>query len=242
MAKTVSVVIPVKDGEERLEEVLAAVVSQGAPELIVIDSGSRDRSREIARAAGAEVIEIPPEDFGHGRTRNLGAERSSGELICFLTQDAVPVDGWLDAYREAFTLDERAGAAFGPHLPHPDTSPMIARELTEFFQGFAPNGQPGASPERRSNLPLERERVLHAGVLGGAAVPGRGVLGGSGLRVSDARGGMGEGLPSGGSRAARARLRRARLLPALLRRVPRAPRDERARGAARSPSRPPGRS
>ena len=142
MAKTVSVVIPVKDGEERLEEVLAAVVSQGAPELIVIDSGSRDRSREIARAAGAEVIEIPPEDFGHGRTRNLGAERSSGELICFLTQDAVPVDGWLDAYREAFTLDERAGAAFGPHLPHPDTSPMIARELTEFFQGFAPNGHP----------------------------------------------------------------------------------------------------
>jgi O-antigen biosynthesis protein len=140
--QTLSIVIPVKDGEERLEEVLAAVVSQGAPELIVIDSGSRDRSREIARAAGAELIEIPPEDFGHGRTRNLGAERASGDLICFLTQDAVPVDGWLDAYREAFTLDERVGAAFGPHLPHPDTSPMIARELTEFFQGFAPDGRP----------------------------------------------------------------------------------------------------
>jgi glycosyltransferase involved in cell wall biosynthesis len=139
---TLSIVIPVKDGEARLEEVLAAVVSQGAPELIVIDSGSRDRSREIARAAGAEVIEIPPEEFGHGRTRNLGAERSSGELICFLTQDAVPVDGWLDAFREAFTLDERAGAAFGPHLPHPETSPMIARELTQFFDGFAPNGRP----------------------------------------------------------------------------------------------------
>ena len=88
------------------------------------------------------MIEIPPEDFGHGRTRNLGAERSSGDLICFLTQDAVPVEGWLDAYREAFTLDERVGAAFGPHLPHPDTSPMIARELTEFFDGFAPNGRP----------------------------------------------------------------------------------------------------
>ena len=117
MPETVSIVIPVKDGEERLEEVLAAVVSQGAPELIVIDSGSRDRSRDIARAAGAEVIEIQPEEFGHGRTRNLGAERASGDLICFLTQDAVPVEGWLDAFREALTLDERAGAAFGPHLP-----------------------------------------------------------------------------------------------------------------------------
>ena len=142
MSATVSVVIPVKDGEERLEQALAAVRAQGDVELIVIDSGSRDRSREIARAAGADLIEIPPEEFGHGRTRNLGAERSSGDLICFLTQDAVPVEGWLDAYREAFALDERVGAAFGPHLPHPDTSPMIARELTEFFRGFAPDGRP----------------------------------------------------------------------------------------------------
>jgi glycosyltransferase involved in cell wall biosynthesis len=142
LPQTISVVIPVKDGEQRLEEVLAAVAAQSPSELIVIDSGSRDRSVEIARAAGAEVIEIPPEDFGHGRTRNLGAERASGELICFLTQDAVPVGGWLDAHREAFALDGRVGASFGPHLPHPDTSPMIARELIEFFHGFAPDGRP----------------------------------------------------------------------------------------------------
>ena len=116
---SVSVVIPVKDGEERLEEVLAAVRAQGDLELIVIDSGSRDNSREIARAAGADLVEIPPEEFGHGRTRNLGAERASGDLICFLTQDAVPQEGWLDAYRDAFSLDERVGAAFGPHLPFP---------------------------------------------------------------------------------------------------------------------------
>jgi glycosyltransferase involved in cell wall biosynthesis len=63
-------------------------------------------------------------------------------LICFLTQDAVPVEGWLDAYRESFALDDRVGAAFGPHLPFPDTSPMIARELTQFFAGFAPDGRP----------------------------------------------------------------------------------------------------
>ena len=150
MPGTVSVVIPVKDGEERLEEVLAAVRAQGDVELVAIDSGSRDRSREIARAAGAELIDIPPNEFGHGRTRNLGAERSSGDLICFLTQDAVPVERWLDAYREAFALDERVGAAFGPHLPHPDTSPMIARELTEFFRGFAPDGRPAL--HRRGDL------------------------------------------------------------------------------------------
>jgi O-antigen biosynthesis protein len=138
----VSVVIPVKDGEPLLERVLGAVRAQGDVELIVIDSGSRDRSRDIARTAGAELIEIPPEQFQHGRTRNLGAERATGDLICFLTQDAVPEENWLAAYREAFDLHPRVGAAYGPHLPHPDTSPMLARELTEFFGGFSPNGGP----------------------------------------------------------------------------------------------------
>jgi O-antigen biosynthesis protein len=138
-----SVVIPVLDGAALLPEVLAAVRGQGRDvELLVIDSGSTDGSVELARAAGAEVLEIAPAEFGHGRTRNLGAERTSGELICFLTQDATPVPGWLDAYAEAFALAGDVGAAFGPHLPRPETSAMIARELTEFFAGFAPDGRP----------------------------------------------------------------------------------------------------
>jgi glycosyltransferase involved in cell wall biosynthesis len=140
----VSAVIPVKNGERYLEELLEALACEGIDETLVIDSGSRDRSREIARAAGVELLEIAPEQFAHGRTRNLGAERTSGELICFLTQDATPCPGWLNAYREAFALEQRVGAAYGPHLPRADTSPMIARELTEFFAGFQ-NSPPSAN-------------------------------------------------------------------------------------------------
>ena len=136
-----SVVIPVKDGARYLEKVLAAVVAEEPDEILVIDSGSRDGSVEIARAAGVEVLEIPSESFGHGRTRNLGAERTSGELICFLTQDATPVPGWLEAYRSAFLLADNVGAAYGPHLPRAGTSPMIARELTEFFATFSPSDE-----------------------------------------------------------------------------------------------------
>jgi glycosyltransferase involved in cell wall biosynthesis len=146
----VSVVVPVRDGERYLKELLDALVREQVDEILVIDSGSGDRSREIVRAAGARLIEIPPEQFGHGRTRNLGAESSSGDLICFLTQDATPCPGWLAAYREAFALQERVGAAYGPHLPRADTSPMIARELTEFFAGFGASeqGQGGPRPVR----------------------------------------------------------------------------------------------
>ncbi len=154
-AASVSVVIPVKDGERYLQEVLEAVARERPDEVLVIDSGSRDRSLEIARAAGVRVLEIEPASFGHGRTRNFAAEQTRGEIICFITQDATPVPGWLDAYREAFALDAGVGAAYGPHLPRLDTSPMIARELTEFFAGFSPDGTPqvqtGAGPSFLSN-------------------------------------------------------------------------------------------
>ena len=139
---SIAVVIPVKDGERYLRELLRAIKREAPDEVLVIDSGSTDASVTIARDEGATVLEIPPAEFGHGATRNLGAERTSADLICFLTQDATPLDGWLTAYREAFALDERVGAAYGPHLPRPDTSPMIASELTEFFASFSPDGRP----------------------------------------------------------------------------------------------------
>jgi glycosyltransferase involved in cell wall biosynthesis len=140
--KTVSVVIPVKNGERYLGELLAALQAEGVDEVLVIDSGSADDSVRIARDAGADVIEIAPGSFSHGGTRNLGAARTTGELICFLTQDATPVPGWLDAYREAMELAPDVGAAYGPHLARPGTSPMIARELEDFFATFSADGRP----------------------------------------------------------------------------------------------------
>ena len=139
---TVSVIIPVKNGKEYLAELLSALEPEGADEVLVIDSGSetrRSRSREgserscwrfLRRSSGTVVPGI------------LAAERTSGDLICFLTQDATPLPGWLAAYREAFALAPRIGAAYGPHVPRPDASPMIARELEEFFASFSPVGVP----------------------------------------------------------------------------------------------------
>ena len=47
----------------------------------MLDSGSSDGSaRDRARARACVVLEIEPAEFGHGRTRNLGAELTSGDL------------------------------------------------------------------------------------------------------------------------------------------------------------------
>lgn len=130
---TVSVLIPVKNGGALLDEALAAIVAQQPHELIITDSGSTDGSVEVARRHGATVIEIDPASFKHGPTRNLLAERATGDVLAFLTQDATPTDGWLDAIADEFAANPDLGALFGPHLPRETTSPMIARELTEYF-------------------------------------------------------------------------------------------------------------
>ena len=143
MSERVSAVIPVKDAARYLAEVLQALEREGVDDIVVVDSGSRDESLAIAEAAGATLHEIPSVEFGHGRTRNIAAELAPGEIIAFLTQDSTPAPGWLAALREAFAISDDIGAVFGPHLPRATTSPMIARELVEFFATFA---SPDAPP------------------------------------------------------------------------------------------------
>ena len=148
MTGLLSVAIPVRNGAGVLDRTLAVVAAQrlDAPaslELVVCDSGSRDGSIAVARRYGAEVIEIAPESFTHGGTRNLLMERSNGEYVAFLTQDSVPVDTrWLARLLEGFLLADNVALAFGPYRPRPDASPMVERELTEWFRSFSPDGSP----------------------------------------------------------------------------------------------------
>ena len=135
-----SVVIPVKDGGSKLKATLKGIFSQETKhdyEVIVIDSGSSDDSVTICRNAGCKVFEIPPEEFGHGRTRNLGASKGSGEYILFLTQDACPASvKWLDSFIEAMDARPDAAGAFGKHLPYPECNLPDQQMLKEHFDRF----------------------------------------------------------------------------------------------------------
>lgn len=136
-AHEIAVVIPTRNGARWLADTLALLRGEAPDvEILVIDSGSTDETVAIAERAGVRVERIDPREFGHGRTRNLAMELTGAPLVAFLTQDAVPEPGWLAAWSEAFARFERVGAAFGPHLPWPDTPAPIARELEEFFPRF----------------------------------------------------------------------------------------------------------
>jgi glycosyltransferase involved in cell wall biosynthesis len=140
--REVTVAIPVRDAGAALTRTLEALARQSvAHELLVCDSGSRDDSREIARAAGARVLEIPPDRFSHGGTRNLLMGEASGAHVAFLTQDAEPADErWLERLLAAFGLADDVGIAYGPYRPRPDAAFPVRVELERWFASLSPDG------------------------------------------------------------------------------------------------------
>ncbi len=138
----VSVVIPAKNAGPIFADVLDAVARQETSfpvAVIVVDSGSSDGTLEEAqRRKNVRTIEIAPEAFGHGRTRNYAVSQSDGDLIAFLTHDAVPVGtGWLSALVAAVTQSDDIAGAFGRHIAHDDASPFTKRDLELHFANFS---------------------------------------------------------------------------------------------------------
>jgi rhamnosyltransferase len=142
----VTIAIPVRNGGQRLKQVLAAVGAQRTErrvELLVCDSGSTDGSVEVALAAGARLLRIEPLSFSHGATRNMLMEQAGSEHVAFLTQDAVPAgELWLETLLAGFAEGDDVGLVFGPYLPRADASPMVRRELGEWFGSLSVDGLP----------------------------------------------------------------------------------------------------
>ncbi|WP_213876528.1 glycosyltransferase family 2 protein [Pseudomonas sp. dw_358] len=137
----VSVVIPTKNGGRLFREVMASLMAQETDwpfEVIVVDSGSRDDTAQVARSfAGVKVMTIDPAEFQHGRTRNLAIQQTSGEYIALITQDALPVGRyWLSELVKAIEQDDQIAGVFGRHLAYQEAPVFTHQELEQHFSGF----------------------------------------------------------------------------------------------------------
>jgi rhamnosyltransferase len=89
-------------------------------EIIVMDSNSRDSSRDIAAARGARVYTHGVRKFNHGGTRRWASELTDADILIYLTHDAVPADAEAFAHIVAAIKNvPDAGMAFGRQLPNP---------------------------------------------------------------------------------------------------------------------------
>ena len=106
------------------EEMLPACLASAAPlvdEMVVVDTGSTDRSVDLARAAGARVVELPwRDDFSQARNASLEAARGRWVLVLDADERLEPCSRQrLDAAiaacgeEEAMTVEIRSKLAGG---------------------------------------------------------------------------------------------------------------------------------
>ena len=146
---------------ETLDGVFAQKVGSDF-EVIVLDSGSTDGTRELARARGAAVHGVPASDFDHGATRDRGLSLAAGQYVALLVQDAVPLDDrWLAAMIEDLEDDPLVAGVYGRQVPRPDGGPLARVLVTNApTAGHERREQYAGGPVRYRTLPPAERRAL----------------------------------------------------------------------------------
>ncbi|MGB2895519.1 MAG: glycosyltransferase [Anaerolineales bacterium] len=121
-----SIIIPTLNAASMLAPLISMLreQSQKPHEIIVVDSSSDDGTADLAQRMACVVDVIPKEVFDHGGTRNRGAQLADGEVLVFLTQDALPVN--LDFLQNLLAPIHGgvANAVTARQIPYPQASPL----------------------------------------------------------------------------------------------------------------------
>ena len=112
MSKTLSVAMIAMNEEENLPRTLESV--RWADEIIVVDSGSKDRTIEIAKSFGAKTSY---HDFGgHGEQKNVALDLCTSDWILLLDADEVLTPELQQEIRDLLAGDSKYGAYWIPRL------------------------------------------------------------------------------------------------------------------------------
>lgn len=122
----VSVVIPTLNAGLKIERLLDKLQKQSLTphEIVVVDSESDDETCRLARQAGARVLEVQRKAFDHGGTRDMAFRQTTGDIVVFMTQDALPADAHFIEKLTAPFADSAVAAVGGRQVAFEDARPF----------------------------------------------------------------------------------------------------------------------
>ena len=122
----VSVIVPVRDEEETIRELLDSLLAQSRPpdEIVITDGGSLDSTPQIIDEyinAGAAVRLIRATAALPGRGRNLGSAEARSEWLAFTDAGICPAKDWLEVLLSKPQKDATIDVVYGSWVPITDT-------------------------------------------------------------------------------------------------------------------------
>ena len=154
----VSIVIPTFNRLDLTRDCLDGIrrtTAPGSVEIIVVDNGSTDGTREYLAAeqsAGRLRCQFSEENIGFGRACNRAAALATGAHVLLLNNDIVPKPGWLEAMLRE--LDDPEVGVVGSRLLYPDGriqhagADFTASGETEHVHRFAAGDDPAVTVTR----------------------------------------------------------------------------------------------
>lgn len=134
-----SVIIPVYNRRELLQDALASVWAQTFKdfEVIIVDDGSTDGTWEYLQTLGAAVVALRQENAGPGAARNKGVESARGDYVAFLDSDDLWFPWTLDILRKAFAVAPEVSLVSGKQGVEIPTGEAMAAKFAFFPSLFA---------------------------------------------------------------------------------------------------------
>ncbi len=128
----VSILIPTMNGEAHLRRLLPALRAQvldGGFEIVALDSESDDGTRDLLAEFQVRHETIARADFSHGSARNRLGSMALGEVLVFLSQDALPVGNRFVGTLIAPLSEPKVAGTWARNLPNPTDDALTARSL-----------------------------------------------------------------------------------------------------------------
>ncbi|MBX3047194.1 MAG: glycosyltransferase family 2 protein [Anaerolineales bacterium] len=164
----ISIIIRALNEEKHLGRLLTAIQSQSLadPEVILVDSGSTDRTLAIARRHKVKIVNIKPQDFTFGRSLNLGIRKASGEVMVLASAHVFPEhDDWLKNLIAPFA-DPQVAMAYGKQRGTDESQFSEGQHFRKWFpelsnleqpHGFANNANSAVRKSVWKTMPFDEE-------------------------------------------------------------------------------------
>ncbi len=142
---SVSVIVPVRDGESIIAECLDAILATDYPadrrEILVVDNASTDRTAPLIRSKPVRYLH--EKKRGVSNARNRGIAESTGEILAFVDADCLVEPQWLTELVRPFE-DPEIGSVGGDlqHVPPTTAAERQAARLLGNWQRFAFTSNP----------------------------------------------------------------------------------------------------
>lgn len=135
MAET-SIIIRTFNEEKHIGNLLQAIKKQeyNDYEIILVDSGSTDKTLEIIKESTNKILQIESRDFTFGYSLNMGCQQALGKYIVLVSAHVIPTDSqWLSNLLAPFS-DQRVGMVYGRQMGAQENKFSEKKDLERIYK------------------------------------------------------------------------------------------------------------